>query len=111
MKVTNTLAIEYLKKNKRKNLSAISGIAVATVIIICTLIILFSYQKYAIEVVRGERNYEVEFSNIKYADSKEIEKDKNVKEISVTKDLGVSQENLIGMTDMADLQGSVRSFN
>lgn len=52
-----------------------------------------SYQEYVLNIKRYERNWEAEFRNITYANALEIEKDSNIKEISVIYNKGNSEEN------------------
>ena len=49
------------------------------------MILFASYQEYMINSTRIKKNWEAEFSNITYEQAKEVEKDKNVKEISIVK--------------------------
>lgn len=45
-----------------------------------------------INIVRNNKNWEAEFSNIKYVDALEIAKNENIKEISIYQKLGLSAE-------------------
>ncbi len=68
------------------------------------LIILSSYQAYTANITRSKRDYEAEFKNIKYSKVEEIKKDKNIKEVSVTYEIGTSAENI----DTESSKGSTR---
>jgi len=52
-----------------------------------------SYQNYLVRGVRNKKNWEAEFRNITYEDSLRIESNKNIKEVSISHELGVSKEN------------------
>lgn len=93
MKITSKLALRYLRKNKRKSIAIVLGITVVTILIVSIMLLLSTYQEYMINIQRERKNWEIEFKNIKYSDVLEIEKDKNVKETSITKELGLGLEN------------------
>ncbi len=93
MKITSALALKYLRKNKRKSISVISGITIVTILIVSILLLLSTYQSYMVNIQRERKNWEIEFKSIKYSDALEIEKDENVKEISIVKELGIGDEN------------------
>ena len=57
------------------------------------MILFASYQEYMINSTRIKKNWEAEFTNITYEQAKEVEKDKNVKEISIVKKIGITEEN------------------
>lgn len=59
------------------------------------LIILASYQKYRENIVRSVGNWEAKFICIEYSDALEIEKDDNIKEISIYYDYGMSNEDVL----------------
>ena len=42
-------------------------------------------------IVRSKKNWEAEFSNVTYAQAKEIEQDKNTKEMAIYKERGISE--------------------
>lgn len=93
MKVINSLAIKNLQKNKKRTKFIIIGITLTTILIISLIILLASYQEYVINIKRAERNYEAEFCEIEYSKALEIAKDENVKEISIMRNIGTSEEN------------------
>ena len=95
MNITSILALRYLKKNKKRNIVLIIGIMLATILLFASLTILGSYQEYVTNIMRDERNWEAEFKNIKYSKAAEIAKDKNIKEISIMQNLGVSEEDFL----------------
>ena len=93
MKITTKLAVEYLKKNKRRTIGTVVAVILVSILITTLLTILSSYQSYRENLVRYKGNWEAEFLCIKYSDALEIEKDKNIKEISIWYDYGMSDEN------------------
>ena len=70
------------------------GIMLATIIIVCVLIILSSYQVYLTNIIRFERDYEAEFKNIEYSNVEKIKADKNIKEVSVIQKIGTAEEEM-----------------
>lgn len=110
MKVTTKLSLEYLKRNKRKSIFSIIGIALTMVIFTITFIVLCSYQEYMTNIMRYERNYEAEFKNISYKNAQEIKKDKNIKEISIIHNIGTSTENFSDHADQGGI-GSIMKIN
>lgn len=93
MKITSFLSISYLKKNKKRSIGVILGISLAVILMLVAIILLCSYQEYVLNVKRYERNWEAEFKNITYENALKIAEDENIKEISVIKNLGKSEEN------------------
>lgn len=61
------------------------------------------------DIIRHKKNWEAEFSNITYGKAKKILEDKNVKEISVSKKIGISQPIYIG--DIGSVKLDVRAFD
>lgn len=51
-----------------------------------------SYQEFMINNVRAKENWDARFVSIKYSDALKIAKDKNIKEISIYYDYGISKE-------------------
>ena len=68
------------------------------------LIILTSYQEYMVKCARNNSgNWDFKFYNITYEQAKEIEKNKNIKEIGKIYKLGITKsisENPFGKTDI-----------
>ena len=93
MKITTKLVIEYFKRNKKRNMVSIIAISLVTILITLLLVLFSSYQEYMVNSTRSISNWEAKFCNITYAEAKEIEKYKNIKEISVSNTIGVSEEN------------------
>jgi len=52
-----------------------------------------SYQEYMVNIARSEKNWEAEFFNITYKEALELEKDKNIKEVSIYQKVGIAEEN------------------
>lgn len=100
MKIINSLAIKNLQKNKKRTKYIIIGITLTTMLIISLIILLASYQEYLINIQRSERNYEAEFCYIEYSKALEIAKDKNIKEISIMRNIGTSEENFSKTTKL-----------
>ena len=94
MKITSTLAIKYFNKNKRRSTGTIFAVTLVTIIITIILTIFISYHGYNENIIRNKGNWEAEFVSIEYSDAQEIAKDKNIKEISIYYDYGMSGENL-----------------
>ena len=67
---------------------------IVAIFITAIITILATYQKYNENVIRDKGNWEAEFVCVKYSDTQEIAKDKNIKEISIYYDYGMSDENL-----------------
>lgn len=108
MKITSLLSISYLKKNKKRSIGMIVGVALAVMLMLVSIILLCSYQEYVLKVKRYERNWEAEFKNITYENALKIAEDENIKEISVIKNLGKSEENF--NKDYDESRISVGSF-
>ncbi len=108
MKITTLLSLKYLRKNKRKSIFSIVGLALTMAIFTITFILLCSYQEYVTNIMRHERNYEAEFANITYKNAQEIKKDKNIKEISITQHIGTSEENFSNSTTQGSLGSIMR---
>lgn len=93
MKITTDLAYKYVLKNKKRSMYNIFTIIIVTILITMIITLISSYQQYLVNSSRNKKNWEVEFKNITYADALKIEKDENVKEISIWQSLGISEEN------------------
>ena len=52
MKITTKLALSYLKKNKKRSIFTIGGIAIATILVTCVLLLLSTYQAYMVNIQR-----------------------------------------------------------
>ncbi len=92
MKVTTSLGLKYLAKNKKRSRATITGIAIVTMLILTVLVLISSFRQYMVDIERNDKNWEAEFIDIKYSKAKEIEKDKNVKEVSLYYNFGYSKE-------------------
>ena len=73
------------------------------------LTLLSSYQEYMVNIVRNKGNWEAKFTNITYEQAKEIEKDKNIKEISIIQKLGITEP--IYQFDFIKINLNVRAYN
>ena len=112
MKITTTLALKYLKKNKHRSIITISGIALVTILITTLYLLFSSFQEYLINSTRNKGNFEVKISNISYDDCLKILHHKNVKEISLSHKLGISLENFCTLDeDDVSLNFDVRSYD
>lgn len=94
MGITSKLCLKNLMKNKRRTFITIIEVVLMTVLITTVLAIFSSYQNYRINVAKDKENFDAEFVCIKYSDALEIAKDKNIKEVSICYDYGMSKENL-----------------
>ena len=54
-----------------------------------------SYQSYMVNIARSAKNWEAEFFNITYKEALDLEKDKNIKEVSIYQKVGVAEENFL----------------
>lgn len=111
MKITTKLTLEYLKKNKRRSRVTIIGIATVTILVTTILILFSSYQEYMINIIRKKGNWEARFSNIPYSVTKEISKNENIKEISLCKRIGISNEILTKPECYATIKFDVRAYD
>lgn len=109
MKITSELGYKYVLKNKKRSMSIIFGIAIATVLITTVITLLSSYQQYLVSIIRNKKNWEIEFKNITYEDSLKIAEDENVKETAIIHSLGVSKE-IFGKT-LNTIKLEVKEFN
>ena len=75
------------------------------------LILLSSYQKYLVNIERNESNWEAEFVDIRYEDALKIKEDKNIKEISIYYDYGVSIEDNTENTLMYNEKFNVKAYD
>lgn len=76
---------------------------IAAILVITILILLESYQEYIVNCARNSGNWDFKFYNIDYEKAKEIEKNKNIKEIGIIYKLGITDTvstNPFGKTDM-----------
>ena len=92
MKVTSKLALKYLRKNKKRNYAIVLGIALATILLISVFILIASYQEYIVNIIRDEKNWEVELHNIEYAKALEVENYDNIKEVSILYNIGLDSK-------------------
>ena len=93
MKIITALSLKYLVKNKRRNVVTILGISIVTILVTTILILFSSYIEYMVNLTRAKNNWEAKFSNITYSDALEIAKNKNIREISISRKIGISEEN------------------
>lgn len=88
MKSSFKLAWKYLIKNKKRSLGIIIGISIVTILLSGSLIISNVYQNYIINIIRENENWEVKFKNIEYEKLYGLENNSDIKEISLTKNIG-----------------------
>lgn len=91
MSTISFIAKKELKSNKKMAIIMIFSIIIVTILINSITTLALSYQKYIIELSRNKENWEANFSGIQYDNIKYIEDDKNVKEISIIQDIGISE--------------------
>ena len=92
MKNILELATKELKSSKKMVIAMIVGIVIVTILINSITTLALSYQEYIVNLSRSEENWEVRIENVPYRDVEVIEKNENIKEISLVKDLGISEE-------------------
>ena len=83
-----TLAINYLKNNKKRTYILSICILISTIFITTLLLLIDSYKECMISSVREDANWEVGYTSITYEEACTIEKYDNAKEISVMYNLG-----------------------
>ena len=104
MKITSTLALKFIKKNKKRSSYTIFGIIIVTVLVTTIITLISSYQQYLIAGVKSKGNWEAEFKNITYSDSQKIKQNENIKEISISHKIGTSEENFgIGKLNVVEV--------
>ncbi len=99
MSITSKLSLQYIKVNKKRESIIAIGVIIATVLITTVLSIFTSFRQYMVNIERNDRNWEAEFKEILYCDALKIKEDKNIKEISLYYDYGVS-ENVFTIGDL-----------
>ena len=62
MEIGFKLAINYLKRNKKRTIATIIGIAIVTILLIGVLLLFQTYQDYMISLIRNTDNWEVKFT-------------------------------------------------
>lgn len=99
------LAIIELKSNKKMTLIMIISIIVVTILINSITTLALSYQDYIINLSRNKENWEIFFDNIEYDNVKYIENDKNVKQVSIVQDIGISDNSYSkGFTELIHIK-------
>ena len=73
-----------IRKNKKRSLSVIFGIAIIATAIFTTIIFLASYQQYMINVVKEKNNWEAKISNISKETANKIENNPKITQVSKT---------------------------
>ena len=92
MKNILELAIKELKSSKKMVVAMIIGIVIVTILINSITTLALSYQEYIVNLSRSKENWEAKIENVPYRDVEVIEKNENIKQISIVKDLGISEE-------------------
>lgn len=101
----SSIAIRELKSNKKTTLIMIISIIVVTILINSIATLALSYQDYIVNLSRNKENWEIFFDNIEYDNVKYIENDKNVRQISVVQDIGVSDNSYSkGFTELIHIK-------
>lgn len=111
MKITTKLTLEYMKKNKKRSLVSIIAISLVTILITLLLVLFSSYQEYMINSTRNKGNWEAKFCDITYAKAKEIANHKNIKEVSIIHQIGISEEDFLDDEWGAVLRFNVKSYD
>ena len=92
MKNILELATKELKSSKKMVIAMIVGIVIVTILINSITTLALSYQEYIVNLSRSKENWEAKIENVPYRDVEVIEKNENIKQISIVKDLGISEE-------------------
>lgn len=92
MKNIIELATKELKSSKKMVIAMIIGIVVVTILINSITTLALSYQEYLVNLSRSKENWEARIENVPYKDIEVIEKYENIKELSLIKDVGISEE-------------------
>ncbi len=101
----SSMAIKELKSNKKMTLIMIIGIIVITILINSISTLALSYQDYIVNLSRNKENWEIFFDNIEYDNLEYMENDKNVKQVSVVQDLGISDNSYSkGFTELIHIK-------
>lgn len=101
----SSIAIRELKSNKKTTSIMIISIIVVTILINSIATLALSYQDYIVNLSRNKENWEIFFDNIEYDNVKYIENDKNVRQISVVQDIGVSDNSYSkGFTELIHIK-------
>lgn len=87
-----SIAIKEMIYNKKMTAIMIICIIIVTMLITSVNILTSSYQDYIINLSRSRENWEANFSNVEFKNINYIENDENIKEISIVKDLGITEE-------------------
>lgn len=73
------------------------------------LILLSSYQEYMVNTIRNEGDWEARFSNIKYSEALQIEKNENIENISLSYRIGTTDN--VSKNDFVQIKFDVRGYN
>lgn len=92
MEIGFKLAINYLKRNKKRTIATIIGIAIVTILLIGVLLLFQTYQDYMISLIRNTDNWEVKFTNIPYGKVYGLTNNSDIENISLVHDMGISEE-------------------
>ena len=103
MEISLKLAITYLLKNKKRSIVTILEITIATILVTSIFLILNIYQNYMINIKKSEGNWETRFGNISYKKLYGLEKNSDITEIFVTKNLGMANLSLEGIKQCINL--------
>jgi len=97
MKILNNLTLKYLKLNKKRSIVTIIGIALSAAMICAVTILTASFQSFAIEMVKLEEgNFQAQIADVGKDELEIIRKNKNIKDVMLTNDLGLGSADGIG---------------
>lgn len=88
IKILNKITFRNLIKNKKRTLTLLIGLIIIITSVFSILILLSSYQKYMINSVLAKDNWDTKISNVEYKDCKELKNNYDLKEISITHNIG-----------------------
>ena len=92
MNIINKFTIKNLKKNKKRTIVTIIGIALSTALICAVAGMVMSFRKTMIEIIKAaDGNYHVEFQDVPQDQLKYIENNEGVTEYYCQTSLGYAQ--------------------
>lgn len=92
MNICIKLAQKYLKRNRRRTIVTSIGIIIVMFLLSVLILLASVYQSYNINLQRNNSNWEVKFENIPYKNVYALTENSDIKEVAVTKGIGVSKD-------------------
>ena len=103
MEISLKLAITYLLKNKKRSIVTIIEVTIATILVTSIFLLLNIYQNYMINIKKSEGNWETRYGNISYEKLYGLEKNSDITEIFITKNLGMANLSSEGIKQYINL--------